>query len=52
MLTYTTTNNYLYYIALYYALLKAMIHKTNVILFNKMKEMLEFEVKKLHIVLK
>ena len=34
------------YIALYHTLLKALLHKTNEILFNKGKEMLEFESEK------
>ena len=39
------------YIALYHALLKVLLHKTNDIPFNKGKEMLEFESEKLEFVL-
>ena len=38
------------YIALYQALLKGLLYKTNEILFNKEEKMLEFESEQLYIV--
>ena len=37
-----------FYIALYHALLKALLHKASEILFYERKEIVEFEIEKLY----